>query len=91
MFFSLLNAKMTELGGLVFAVPPQNTSRTCPVCGCVSKENRRTQAKFRCTSCGYEDNADAVAADQHSRARAAPQSLWGARSCERSSSESTFP
>lgn len=62
MFFSLLNAKMTELGGLVFAVPPQNTSRTCPVCGCVSKENRRTQAKFRCTSCGYEDNADAVAA-----------------------------
>ena len=62
MFFSLLNAKMTELGGLVFAVPPQNTSRTCPVCGCVSKENRRTQAKFRCTSCGYEDNADAVVA-----------------------------
>lgn len=36
MFFSLLDAKMTELGGLVFAVPPQNTSRTCPVCGCVS-------------------------------------------------------
>ena len=62
MFFSLLNAKMTEFGGLVFTVPPQNTSRTCPVCGCVSKHNRRTQAKFRCTSCGYEGNADAVAA-----------------------------
>ena len=62
MFFSLLDAKMTELGGLVFAVPPQNTSRTCPVCGCVSKDNRKTQVKFRCTSCGYEGNADAVAA-----------------------------
>lgn len=37
MFFPFLNAKMTEwlfpkFGGLVFVVPPQNTSRVCPVC-----------------------------------------------------------
>ncbi|MBR5949836.1 MAG: transposase, partial [Actinomycetaceae bacterium] len=43
-------------------VPPQNTSRTCPVCGHVSAENRQTQACFRCVKCGYEANADVVGA-----------------------------
>lgn len=47
---------------MAIAVPPQNTSRTCPVCGCVSADNRLTQAKFRCVDCGFEDNADVVGA-----------------------------
>ena len=62
LFFGMLNAKMTELGGEVYAVPPQHTSQTCPVCGCVDKGNRKTQATFCCTSCGYKANADEVAA-----------------------------
>ena len=62
LFFGMLNAKMTELGGEVYAVPPQHTSQTCPVCGCVDKGSRKTQATFCCTSCGYKANTDEVAA-----------------------------
>jgi transposase len=28
-------------GGWLIAIPPQNTSRTCPCCGHVSADNRR--------------------------------------------------
>lgn len=49
-------------GGILLAVPPQNTSRTCPCCGQGSKDNRKTQARFVCTDCGYENNADTVGA-----------------------------
>jgi putative transposase len=49
-------------GGTLLAVPPQNTSRTCPACGHVAKDNRLTQAQFRCVDCGYENNADVVGA-----------------------------
>jgi putative transposase len=61
-FFSKLDWKALRLGGHVYKVPPQDTSRTCPICGCVSKDNRRTQALFKCVSCGHHGNADAVAA-----------------------------
>lgn len=49
-------------GGLLIAVPPQNTSRGCPNCGHVSAENRKRQAKFVCVQCGFSANADFVAA-----------------------------
>ena len=61
-FFSKLDWKALRLGGHVHTVPPQNTSRTCPICGCVSKDNRKTQALFKCVSCGHQGNADVVAA-----------------------------
>ena len=57
-----INWKALRLGGHVHKVPPQNTSRTCPICGCVSKDNRKTQALFKCVSCGHQGNADVVAA-----------------------------
>ena len=43
-------------------MPPHNTSRTCPACGHIAKENRRKQALFLCVDCGYENNADVVGA-----------------------------
>ncbi|WP_408631682.1 zinc ribbon domain-containing protein [Melaminivora jejuensis] len=43
---------------MLIAVPPHNTSRTCPECGCVSADNRKTQAVFRCVECGREGHAD---------------------------------
>lgn len=49
-------------GGTVVFVPPRNTSKTCPECGCVNKDNRKTQANFTCIECGYHENADYVAA-----------------------------
>jgi putative transposase len=57
-----LEYKQAWRGGWVLAVPPQNTSRTCPVCGYVSKDNRPTQNRFACVECGFEDNADLVGA-----------------------------
>ena len=54
--------KLTWNGGFLFAVQPQNTSRTCPCCGYTAKENRKTQADFKCAECGYQNNADAVGA-----------------------------
>lgn len=62
MFFAMLDSKMDALGGEVYAVPPQHTSQECPCCHDVSAENRRTQAHFKCRRCGYEANADDVAA-----------------------------
>ena len=57
-----LEYKLNWKGGMLIAVPPQNTSRTCPACGCVSACNRATQANFACVDCGFEENADVVGA-----------------------------
>lgn len=57
-----LDYKLAWSGGLLIAVPPHNTSRTCPCCGHVSADNRQTQAKFACVECGFEENADVVGA-----------------------------
>jgi putative transposase len=57
-----LDYKLAWNGGHLIAVPPQNTSRTCPCCGHVSAENRQTQARFECVECGFEENADVVGA-----------------------------
>jgi len=42
-------------------VPPANTSRTCPICGMVSADNRRGE-DFLCVACGYRADADFVGA-----------------------------
>lgn len=64
--FSDLRQKIeykARLAGVpVVLVDPRHTSRTCPVCGCVDKRNRRTQETFLCISCGYFAPADANAA-----------------------------
>lgn len=57
-----LDYKLQWHCGWLVAVPPQNTSRTCPACGHVSAENRRTQALFHCVDCAFEGNADMVGA-----------------------------
>ena len=57
-----LDYKLAWNGGHLIAVPPKNTSRTCPCCGHISKDNRMTQARFACVECGFEENADVVGA-----------------------------
>ena len=57
-----LTYKLEWSGGMLVAVPPHNTSRTCPCCGHVSPDNRRTQAQFVCVQCGYQNHADVVGA-----------------------------
>jgi putative transposase len=57
-----LEYKQVWRGGTVITVAPHNTSRTCPACGLVNPENRKTQSRFACVQCGYIENADYVAA-----------------------------
>src|SRR5258708_17624698 len=57
-----LQYKLGWNGGVLVAVPPHDTSTTCPLCHHVAAENRRTQAQFKCVNCAYEQNADVVGA-----------------------------
>ncbi|MGH9588233.1 MAG: RNA-guided endonuclease InsQ/TnpB family protein [Acidobacteriaceae bacterium] len=57
-----LEYKLAWNGGILIAVPPQNTSRECPACGHTHAANRQTQAQFRCVECGFAANADLVGA-----------------------------
>ena len=57
-----LTYKLKWMGGVLIVIPPQYTSQTCSHCGCVDRANRPTQAKFKCTACGFECNADYNAA-----------------------------
>lgn len=57
-----LEYKTVWHGGKVIAVNPRYTSQTCFSCGHVAKENRLSQAVFKCVECGYTANADLNAA-----------------------------
>ena len=54
--------KLVWRGGTLLTVPPQNTSRRCSLCGYTDARNRKSQAEFRCLSCGNTMNADHNAA-----------------------------
>ncbi|KAB8143849.1 IS200/IS605 family element transposase accessory protein TnpB [Chloroflexia bacterium SDU3-3] len=80
--FAQLRAFVTykaQLAGVtVHFVDPRNTSRECPNGGHTAKENRKTQASFVCTSCGFAGLADVIAAGNISR-RAAVNPPHGSR------------
>jgi putative transposase len=48
--------------GRVEKVPPAYTSQRCSACGHVDGRSRESQARFRCTACGYAGNTDVNAA-----------------------------
>jgi putative transposase len=85
--------KVAWNGGMLLAVPPHNTSRTCPCCSHVSKDNRKTQAKFLCVDCGYENNADVVGAinvlERGYRLLACGESAQSGRSMKQEPTEAT--
>ena len=53
-----LTYKQLWRGGDVLAINPAYTSQKCASCGHTAKDNRKTQASFVCTECGYTANAD---------------------------------
>ena len=55
---NMIEYKAEREGIKVRYVDPAYTSQTCSKCGHVDKENRPTQAKFKCVNCGLELNAD---------------------------------
>lgn len=58
----LLKEKCEQRGVTLIEVNPRFTSQTCSYCGNKSKENRQSQAEFKCVSCGHAENADVNAA-----------------------------
>ncbi|MGY0007694.1 RNA-guided endonuclease InsQ/TnpB family protein [Micromonospora sp. I033] len=49
-------------GAAVIKVNPAYTSQTCNACKHTARENRESQAAFRCGACGYQAHADVNAA-----------------------------
>lgn len=88
-----LDYKLAWRGAHLVVVPPHNTSRTCPVCGCVSGENRRTQARFVCVACGYENHADVVGSinvlERGQRLLACGESVLSGRSVKQEPAEAS--
>ncbi len=58
---SRMEAKEQENRVCLVKVNPQNTSRRCPVCGYIDKENRHNEI-FKCLKCEYQEDADIVGA-----------------------------
>ena len=60
---AFLEYKSKLAGVKLMAVDPRNTSRTCPACGCVAKQNRPNQSTFKCVICGFSGLADQIASE----------------------------
>jgi putative transposase len=73
MFARRLGAKMKASGTTLVEVSARYSSQQCRKCGHTAKENRESQAVFRCLACGHGDHADHNAAHiVLARARPAP-------------------
>jgi putative transposase len=62
MFSRFLGYKLQDRGGVLVEVPAHDTSQTCAECGVVDARSRQDQARFVCTGCNHEANADTNAA-----------------------------
>jgi putative transposase len=73
MFARRLGHKMKASGTTLVEVSARYSSQQCRKCGHTAKENRQSQAVFRCVACGHGDHADHNAAEiVLARARPAP-------------------
>ncbi|MDA0636254.1 transposase [Nonomuraea sp. MCN248] len=77
-FLTILAHKAESAGRELIAVNPAGTSRTCSRCGHCAKENRVSQAEFRCQGCGHAAHADVNAAINILRAGLALRRAAGA-------------
>ncbi|MBP9722725.1 MAG: transposase [Gammaproteobacteria bacterium] len=57
-----LRYKSDWFGGLLLEVSAKHTSQKCSKCSYSDSNNRKTQEKFECVKCHYQDNADINAA-----------------------------
>lgn len=61
-FLTTLQYKAKLAGVEIVLVNPAYTSQACNACGHIAKENRESQAIFKCIECGHEADADVNAA-----------------------------
>ena len=62
LFHAALANQARTTGTRIAKVPAAFTSQRCSRCGNTDRNNRESQAMFRCGSCGYQANADVNAA-----------------------------
>ena len=55
---NILSSICEKKGVQLTTVHAHYTSQTCPMCGHVSRDNRKSQEEFKCVECGHSDNAD---------------------------------
>jgi putative transposase len=72
---SFIAYKAEDAGRELITVDPRHTSQMCSRCEHISKDNRVTQAAFRCQACGFQAHADTNAAVNILRAGRAQQAL----------------
>jgi putative transposase len=84
---AFISYKAAIAGIEVVKVNPKNTSRACSECGHCEKSNRKSQAVFKCKSCGFLEAADFNAA-KNIAARAVVNRLIAAK-CPSLSSKPT--
>lgn len=84
-----LGYKLEWSGGRLLLVDPRDTSRTCAQCGHVSRDNRQTQAVFRCVACRHTANADTNAAINILRRAGQARIACGDSSMDESSKQET--
>lgn len=60
---SLIKYKSYRAGKAYFKVPAFHTSQECAACSHTHPNNRKSQDRFQCESCGHTDNADRNAAE----------------------------
>jgi transposase len=58
------NGRHDQIGSMIATsfVHAEYTSQECSHCHYIDEDNRKTQEKFKCLSCGHEENADINAA-----------------------------
>jgi putative transposase len=72
---SFLVYKAEQAGRELITVHARHTSQMCSRCEHISRDNRVSQAEFRCQACGHEAHADTNAAVNILRAGRAQQAL----------------
>ncbi|WP_089007099.1 RNA-guided endonuclease InsQ/TnpB family protein [Micromonospora viridifaciens] len=91
LFEEALANRARTTGTRIARVPAAFTSQRCSRCGNTARNNRESQATFRCGSCGHQANADVNAAiNIRDAAEAAPQ-LTGRAARDRNHSASCRP
>ncbi|MGW2257975.1 zinc ribbon domain-containing protein [Streptomyces sp. NPDC001780] len=87
---SLRNAARTT-GARIRKINPAYTSQTCPGCGQVDADSRKSQAEFGCTCCAYTEHADVVGAKNTLAAGHGGYRTWSPPGIGRGREASTRP
>lgn len=75
-FLNILHHKVAETGGVVIAVPPQNTTQACSACGALPNVPKTLNHRLhQCEPCGFTTSRDLNAALNILRLGASRQAL----------------